>query len=201
MNSELQAFIFIGRSGCGKGTQAALLVEYLKQQGLVTDQHPLFYLESGEKFRQFIKGSSHSSRLSKVLMDAGARQPDFLAVWNWGHILVENLMGDEHVLFDGTPRSLLEAEALETALAFYGYVKKTVVYIDVSDDWSTKRLMERGRGADDKSAKDIATRLAWFSTDVLPAVDYYRQHQGYKFIELKGERSIEAVHNDLIAAL
>lgn len=201
MINDLQAFIFIGRSGCGKGTQAALLTDYLKQQGVVNDQHPLFYLESGDKFRQFIKGSSHSSRLSKVLMDSGARQPDFLAVWNWGHILVENLMGDEHILFDGTPRSLLEAQALETALAFYGYTKKTVVYLDVSNDWATKRLMERGRGADDKSTKDIATRLAWFESDVMPAVDYYRQNSSYKFIELKGEQSIEAIHNNLITAL
>ncbi|MEK7091548.1 MAG: nucleoside monophosphate kinase [Patescibacteria group bacterium] len=201
MINEREAFIFIGRSGCGKGTQTALLTDYLKQQGVVNDQHPLFYLESGEKFRQFTKGSSHSSRLAKVLMEAGARQPDFLAVWNWGHILVENLMGDEHIIFDGTPRSLLEAQALETALVFYGYAKKTVVYLDVSNDWSTKRLLERGRGADDKSVKDIATRLAWFETDVLPAVDYYRHNSSYKFIEIKGERSIEAIHDDLIATL
>jgi adenylate kinase family enzyme len=201
MANNLQAFIFIGRSGCGKGTQAALVMDYLKTQGVVSDQHPMFYLESGDKFRQFIKGTSHSSRLSKVLMDEGARQPDFLAVWNWGHILVENLMGDEHVLFDGTPRSLLEAQALETALSFYGYEQKTVIYLNVSNDWSTKRLMERGRGADDKSASDIAHRLAWFETDVIPAVDYYQQNPTYKFLEINGEQSVEAVSAEILKQL
>ncbi|OJI08202.1 MAG: hypothetical protein COX02_01685 [Candidatus Vogelbacteria bacterium CG22_combo_CG10-13_8_21_14_all_37_9] len=200
MPNELQAFIFIGRSGCGKGTQASLLSDYLKQIGVVSDQHPLFYLESGEKFRQFIKGYSHSSRLAKVVMNSGARQPDFLAVWNWSHILVENLMGDEHIIFDGTPRSLLEAKALETALTFYGFSQKTVIYLNVSNEWSSKRLLDRGR-TDDQALADITKRLAWFETDVLPAVDFYRQNSAYRFIELNGEQSIETIHQDLIKAL
>ena len=200
MPNELQAFIFIGRSGCGKGTQASLLSDYLKQIGVVSDQHPLFYLESGEKFRQFIKGYSHSSRLAKVVMNSGARQPDFLAVWNWSHILVENLMGDEHIIFDGTPRSLLEAKALETALTFYGFSQKTVIYLNVSNEWSSKRLLDRGR-TDDQALADITKRLEWFETDVLPAVDFYRQNSAYRFIELNGEQSIETIHQDLIKAL
>ena len=53
---ELQTFIFIGRSGCGKGTQVTLLQEHIKKQD--HKRHILFYIETGERFRQFIKEHS-----------------------------------------------------------------------------------------------------------------------------------------------
>ena len=56
---ELLTLIFIGRSGCGKGTQAELLQEYIKK---LDQQRLIFYIETGERFRQFIKEQSLSSR-------------------------------------------------------------------------------------------------------------------------------------------
>ena len=49
---ELQTFIFIGRSGCGKGTQVTLLQEHFKKQD---HKRHIFYIETGERFRQFIR--------------------------------------------------------------------------------------------------------------------------------------------------
>ena len=54
---KLQTFIFIGRSGCGKGTQVALLQKYIKTQDY---KRPILYIETGERFRQFIKEPSLS---------------------------------------------------------------------------------------------------------------------------------------------
>jgi len=195
-----QTFIFIGRSGCGKGTQAELLIEELKQKGYTTDQNPMFYIETGDKFRDFISKTSRSSRLAKEIMDRSERQPDFLAIWMWSDLLVTNLMGDENIIFDGTPRSLNEAMALNTALKFFQREKVKVIYLDVSNDWSKKRMLERGR-ADDKTNGDIDKRLAWFEADVLPAVKYYEESAGYEFIKVNGEQTIEQVHTDLMSAL
>lgn len=193
-----KAFVFIGRSGCGKGTQAELLIEYLKKQGQINDHQPLFYVETGNRFRDFIKGTSYSSRLSKGAMERSERQPDFLAVWNWSHLLVENLMGDELLIFDGTPRSLPEAQMLDTAFKFYGYDKPVIINMDVSVDWAKKRLSERGRG-DDKKDSDIEKRLAWYETDVVPAIKFYENNTDYNFIRINGEQTIEEVNLELIS--
>ena len=75
---ELQTFIFIGRSGCGKGTQVELLQEYIKKQD---HKRYAFYIETGARFRQFIKEHSLSSRLAAEIYKTGNRQPDFIAVW------------------------------------------------------------------------------------------------------------------------
>jgi adenylate kinase family enzyme len=74
---KLQTFIFVGRSGCGKGTQVVLLQEYMKKQD---QQRRIFYIETGERFRQFIKEHSLSSRLAAEIYNSGSPQPDFIAV-------------------------------------------------------------------------------------------------------------------------
>lgn len=192
-----QTLIFIGRSGCGKGTQADLLIEAMKKNGVISDKNPMFYIETGDKFRDFISKTSHSSRLAKEIMDRSERQPDFLAIWMWSDLLVSNLMGDENIIFDGTPRSLNEAMTLNTALKFFKRDKVKVIYLDVSNDWSKKRMLERGR-ADDKTNGDIDKRLAWFEADVLPAVKYYESNPDYQFIKVNGEQTIDEVQAELL---
>lgn len=196
----LQTYIFIGRSGCGKGTQVELLIEHLKQKGIINEQNPLLYLETGDKFRDLIKGTGHTSRLSRVIMESSARQPDFLAVWIWSHILVENIMGEEHLILDGTPRSLIESQVLDTAMKFYDRKNVNVIYLDISREEAKKRLEERGR-MDDKKAGDIDTRLDWFDKDVLPAVEFFKEHPEYNFIQINGEQAREKIHKDIVAAL
>ena len=62
---KFQTFIFIGRSGCGKGTQVALLQEYIKTRD---HKRPILYIETGERLRQFIKEPSLSSRLAAEII-------------------------------------------------------------------------------------------------------------------------------------
>ena len=199
-SKKLETFIFIGRSGCGKGTQVELLIEQMKQKAIISDQNPMFYIETGVKFRDFISKTSHSSRLAKEIMDRSERQPDFLAIWTWSDLLVTNLMGDEHIIFDGTPRSLNEAMALNTALKFFKRTNVKVIYLDVSTEESKKRMLARGR-ADDKTNGDIDKRLAWFEADVLPAVKYYESNPDYQFISVNGEQPIEEVQAELMGKL
>lgn len=189
-----QTFIFIGRSGCGKGTQADLLQKYLKTQD---PGREIFYLETGNRFRDFIKGDSLSSKRSLDIAHRGDRQPDFLAVWMWAHIFIENLKGDEHIVIDGTPRSLNEANVLDSAIKFYGWQPARVIYLNVSRPWAEKRLHDRGR-TDDRSSEQIKKRLDWFETDVVPAVEHLRQHPEYRFFDINGERPLEEVHQSII---
>jgi adenylate kinase len=191
---KLQTFIFIGRSGCGKGTQVALLQEYIKKQD---HKRHIFYVETGERFRQFIKEHSLSSRLAAEIYKTGNRQPDFIAVWMWSHFLVERMTGEEHVIFDGTPRSLQEAQIIDTAITFYNRQRPNVIYLNISRETSKARMIARRR-MDDINEKEIERRLNWFESDVLPAVEYFRKYSKYNFIELDGDQPVEAVQQVLL---
>ena len=188
---KLQTLIFIGRSGCGKGTQVALVQDYIKKQD---QKRHIFYIETGERFRQFIKEHSLSSRLAATIYKTGNRQPDFIAVWMWSHLLVEKMTGEEHVIFDGTPRSLQEAQIIDTAMTFYNRQRPHVIYLNISRETSKARMIARRR-MDDINEEEIERRLNWFETDVVPAVEYFRRYSKYAFVELDvqsaGGRSTE----------
>ena len=192
-----QTYIFIGPSGSGKGTQATLLMDYLKAQDPSVD---VFYLETGKKFREFIKLPNHTSELSYEIYKSGARQPDFLAVHLWSHILIESFTGREHLVLDGTPRSLHEAQVLATAMEFYNRIKPVVIYVKVSHAWAEARLAERKR-LDDVKPEEVEKRLTWFDTDVLPAVEYFTSNPFFTVLEINGEQTIEQVHADIIKGI
>ena len=192
---EPQTFIFIGRSGCGKGTQVELLQEHIKKQD---NKRYIFYIETGERFRQFIKEHSLSSRLAAEIYKTGNRQPDFIAVWMWSHLLVERMTGEEHVIFDGTPRSPQEAQIIDTAIDFYGRQRPQVIYLNISRETSKARMIARRR-MDDVNAEEVERGLNWFESDVLPAVEYFRKHPKYNFIELDGSQPVEAVQQELLS--
>ncbi len=191
-----QTFIFMGRSGCGKGTQAELLKKYLKEKD---PNGEIFYLETGANFREFIKGEKYSNKLSNKIYLNGERQPDFLAIWMWSHILLNDFKGNEHLFFDGITRSLPEAMAFTTALEFYGR-KGTVVFINVSREWSEARLLARGR-SDDKSHEEVLKRLNWFDRDSSPALGYFKTNNNYNVLQIDGERTIEEIHHDIVQKL
>lgn len=193
----LNTVIFIGRSGCGKGTQAELLKDRIHK--LDHEKHPILYVETGERFRRFIRGADYSSILSREIYEKDERQPDFLACLMWGNMLLEELESGMHIVFDGAPRAHSEALLLTTALKFYQREKPAVVYIDVSRKWAEERLLSRGR-SDDRSIAKITKRLDWFELDVWPAVEYFKTNSFYKFIHINGEQTIEKVHSDILAA-
>ncbi len=196
-----KTFIFIGRSGCGKGTQAKVLHKQIEEMD--PDKKKILYLETGPRFREFIKGDSFSSKLSLDVANTTARQPDFLAVWTWANAFIEELTEDEHLIIDGTPRALLEAKAFDTAMSFYKRDNPIVIYVDVSREWSKERLLKRheieGR-SDDKLAL-IEQRLNWFDEEIYPTVLYFKDHPGYKFIHVNGEQPVEKVSHDILSQL
>ena len=194
--TNTKAFIFIGRSGAGKGTQAKLVVERLKAEESAND---VLYIQSGGEFREFIKGPSETAQRARKVNDVGGLQPEFLAVYMWIGVLVKNYQTGDNLVFDGTPRKLHEAGVLHSIFDFYGIEKPTVVYINVSAKWATDHLVLRGRQDDTKN--EIAKRLSWFDTDVLPCIEYYKNSPSYNFIEINGEQSVEDVNKDVMKAI
>lgn len=190
-----QTLIFIGRSGAGKGTQVKLLMDKLKD----ATKKEVLYVEAGARFREFIATESFSSHEAKEIQDRGGLQPSFLSIWMWSDILVKNMKGDEHVIFDGTPRRMSEAKVLESALKFYGHERPKVVFIDVCSEWAMARLSERGRS--DDTEESILKRMDWYDRDVTGAIEYMKNNPYYEYIEINGEQTIPEVHAEICRKL
>ncbi len=190
------AFVFIGRSGCGKGTQVDLLRAELARREIGETLH----IETGVEFREFIIGAGPTNAHSKEMYDADIRQPDFLACYMWTHVMIRDYKDGMHAIFDGTPRSLSEAMVLETALKFYKFDKAFVINLDVSRAWSEKHLLARGR-SDDANMDKITKRLDWFDKDVVPAVNYFEGNPFFTTLTIAGEQTIPEVHAEIVKGL
>lgn len=192
-----ETFIFIGASGSGKGTQVELLKHELVKRDPTA---PIFYLQTGQHFREFVKGNSHAAQIAREAQERGELLPGFLAMWLWSDIFIKNLTGEEHLIIDGSPRTVDEAEHLDVAFKFFKREHPTVLYINVSPEWSRTRMQERAakEGRKDDSEAGIVKRLAWFEREVLPTVERYRRDRDYRFLEINGEESIAAVHQEIL---
>ena len=188
-----QTFIFFGPSGCGKGTQAALLQEELKKKD---PERNIVYIETGQKFREIAQGSSFTSQKIKELIGSGGLAPVFLPIWIWTGMMMENITGDEHLFMDGMSRRLVEANVLDSALKFYDRKNPIIISFEVSDEWA-KKLM-KGRGRADDTEEEMNKRLAWYKENTVPAIEYFKNDPDYKFISINGEQTIEEVHQELM---
>ena len=190
---EPLVFLLLGRSGCGKGTQAKLLVKYLLDKKL----GDVLYVYTGEKLRNFAeKEGNLAALLAKSKMKAGGLLPSFLAVWLWSGALIEGVKENNNVIMDGSPRTLLEAMMMDDAMEFYGRGEVVPIFLETSEEWSTQKLL--GRGRSDDSLKSIKERLAYFEKDVVPVIDYYSGKSRYKLVKINGEQGVEEVHKEIL---
>ncbi len=189
-----RTFILFGISGAGKGTQAKLLTEYLVKND---SKRETVYLSTGELFRVFMKSGSYTAFKVKEILDEGGLLPEFLPIWIWTNFFNENIKTNtEHLILDGIARRAPEAPILGRALSFYRRTISDIILINVSRELAIKRLKERGRY--DDNDENIATRLDWYKTNVVPSINYFRENEGFVVHDIDGERSVEKVHEDIL---
>jgi len=190
-----QTFIFFGRSGAGKGTQAKLLAKFLNEK---TPRKAL-YIETGQRFREFIEQNDNfSSTLTRDVMENGGLMPEFLPIWIWTDFLVKNFSGEEHLVLDGLSRRIDEAPILENALRFYQRTDPYVVYLNVSREKAFAMMKQRGR--EDDTDEYINNRLDWFENTVIPVIEHFKTSDTFQFLDINGEGSIEKIHEDILRA-
>lgn len=192
MNSS---YVFFGVSGSGKGTQAELLQNYLSGQ----EGKEVLHMQTGGLFREFMKQDSYSAHRVKSVLEEGGLLPAFLPIWIWTEYLINNFTGKEELIVDGASRRLIEAPVLDSALSFYEFKNKFVIYLLVSEEEAKRRLLARARH--DDTLLDIKNRFAWFRRDVMPVIEYFKEKSGYRFLEVDGERSVEEIHEDIISRI
>ena len=122
-------------------------------------------------------------------------------MWIWSTQFINNLHGNEHLIIDGSPRSLDEAMNLDIALKFFKRIQPKVIYLNVSMTWALDRMIGRAKeeGRLDDTKEAIEKRLGWYQRDVFPVVEKYIRDRDYDFFEINGELSIEEVHDEIIS--
>lgn len=179
-------FIFIGRSGSGKGTQAELLVKHFDNA---------LYVSTGDLMRDLAKYDTDTGVRMNEILAAGGLPFDDIATTLWMHKIAYTLKRDQSLVCDGFPRRLNEAEDLYGYLTWLDRIDNTrALIINISREESIKRLLKRGRGDDDEKA--INKRLDWYEERVIPAINFYRD-RGI-VVEINGEQSVENVFKEIL---
>lgn len=185
--NETKTIFFVGKPGCGKGTQAKLLAE--------KTGWPVF--GSGNLFRAIAAEDSALGRKVKGDLDAGFLMPHWFAMY----LYLKTLFGvspDSSVIFDGFNRKIAEAELVIESLKWLGRPFE-ILNIDVSDKEIERRLALRkdtdGR-ADDHAVEE---RLQEYYTYTNPAITLFRK-EGV-LTDINGERTPEAIAADIAAHL
>jgi len=156
---------FLGRSGCGKGTQAKLLMQHLETE---------LYISSGDLFRTLAQKDTLAGKRVRQLMKDGVLPDAWLACALWEHELIERLTAsNQDVIFDGMPRWLPEAETLDEIIRWFVRPPLIPILLDITREEAYTRLMLRGRP--DDTEKNIQARLDWFEADTIPVIAYYEK--------------------------
>ena len=133
MSADLKInIVFLGAPGAGKGTQAANVAQELN----------LAHIATGDLFRQAQSQDTELARQAKYYMEKGQLVPDEITI----KMVLERIAEPDcayGVIFDGFPRNLNQAEALDKALDSQGKVVDKVVYIKVAKQELLKRLTGR----------------------------------------------------------
>lgn len=152
--------VFIGPPGAGKGTQA----EYL-----IKKYHPA-HLSTGDMLRAARDAGTEVGLKANEYMSKGELVPDQVIV----DIIKERLSQSdcaEGFLLDGFPRTIAQAEALDTMLKEAGTPLDVVLELRVPEEELFTRLASRGRADDQPEA--IRTRLVGYRNQTSPLLDYY----------------------------
>lgn len=185
------AYLLYGKSGSGKGTQAQLLKEHLESLG-----KKVIYIETGKLFRAF--SEAHNDFMGdhvRSVIDAGKLMPAFFPIYLWSKELVENYTGTEDIILDGVGRRVEEASVVDSAFGFLEIKNKYIIHINVSDEWVINHMGNRTRA--DDTEEGMQKRLAWFTENVIPVIDYFKNDNSYVVQRINGEQSIQEVANDI----
>lgn len=194
---EPTTIIFIGPQGSGKGTQIERLYKAIAEQDPL---RRIVDIQTGRRFRALAaKHETFAERKISNTLDTGALQPDFLTHILWGQAMLDQLDGNSHLLIDGFPRTVTQAEVLEDALTFFERSNLHIINLDTPEEIVRKRMNERARA--DDTADSIEARLRWYREDTLPVLDYYRVRPDTVVHDIDGTASIDEVHEEILKVL
>jgi len=179
--------IILGRQGAGKGTQSARLVS----------EYGIKHVSTGDMLRAAVANETELGKQAEAIMNSGGLVSDEIMNGIVAERLAEADIMEHGVLLDGYPRTINQAETLETILADQGVELDAVINIDVALDEVTARMMARGR--EDDTAEAIAERLRNYEEQTAPLLDFYSERNKLVVVDGLGEE--DEVFSRVAAAL
>lgn len=183
--------ILFGPPGSGKGTQATKLIE----------KYNLLHISTGDLFRAEISNGTALGLEAKSYIDKGALVPDSVTV-NMLKSKMEQHPDVNGVIFDGFPRTIPQAEALDEMLKSKGTEVCLLLSLKVEDSEIIARISKRGATSgrsDDTDPEIIQTRINTYKSQTTPVADYYAGFGKTK--EVVGVGSVEEIFEHLCAEI
>jgi len=180
-------FVLFGPPGSGKGTQSVKLQE----------KYNLLHVSTGDLFRMHMRENTPLGLKAKSFIEKGNLVPDEVTI-SMMNDKIESHPTVNGFIFDGFPRTVAQAEALDLFLAGKNAPINGMIALDVADEELVKRLLLRGKDsgrADDKDAKIIRNRIRVYNEETLPVAGFYDKQGKYEGVE--GIGTIEEIFERL----
>jgi adenylate kinase len=171
--------ILFGPPGAGKGTQSAKLIE----------KYSLTHISTGDLFRKHLKNGTPLGKLAQDYMSKGNLVPDKVVI----DMVDEKISEDSEmsgIIFDGFPRTIPQAQALDQLLAQKNSPIKVLVELVVPEDELRKRLADRAHKEnrpDDAKPEVIENRISVYKAETAAVADYYKKENKYSSVIGVGE--------------
>jgi adenylate kinase len=182
--------ILFGPPGAGKGTQSAKLI----------DKYQLVHISTGDLFRMHISNDTALGKRVKQILADGLLVPDSVTI----DMLEEEVQKNPNArgfIFDGFPRTVPQAEALDIFLSSKGEKIDSVIQLDVNEDEIKHRIAERQKvsGRADDEAEKLLKRIDEYFSKTVQVIPYY-ENQG-KVAKVDGIGEIEVIFNNICAII
>lgn len=177
--------VLFGAPGSGKGTQSAKLI----------DQYGLYHISTGDLLRGHIARGTEIGKTADKYISQGQLIPDELMIRMLDDVLENDAKGKEGVVFDGFPRTIAQAEALEALLEKRGMESLAVIGLEVPEDELMRRLILRGKdsGRSDDNEETIKKRLKVYHDQTEPLKEYYSK--AGRYIPVNGLGVVEDIYS------
>lgn len=180
----MKAIILFGMPGAGKGTQAKVFLE----QGWTQ-------ISTGDMLREAVKNKTKLGVIIKDLMAAGQLISDEIVIT----LVAEKLQeGAEKIVFDGFPRTLPQAIALDNILGMNGTRVSSVIALEVEPETVRQRIIARGQtsGRADDNEETFNRRLEEYYKETSLVLQHYESVNVVSYVD--GNKPIEEVSAEII---
>lgn len=179
--------VLFGPPGAGKGTQSEKLIA----------SKSLVHLSTGDLFRKNIGEGTELGKKAQSFMDEGILVPDEIVI-GMVEDTIQNHMDANGFIFDGFPRTVAQAEALDEMLASHSLHISGMISLEVPEPELIERLLDRGKTSgrvDDQNESKIATRIEEYQNKTAPVAGYYKEQS--KFNGIDGVGTIEQIYEKI----
>ena len=187
----MKYYILFGPPGAGKGTQAKQIVE----------KYHYLHLSTGDLLRQEMAAGTELGKKATELINRGDLVPDEVVEG-----MIRNKIASNRdvagFLFDGFPRTIAQAEALDAMLTEFGGKVDAVLSLTLPDELVYERILHRAQiegRKDDTDRSIIENRIATYHSKTEPLITYYKGCGNYR--EIEGNDTIENVFAALCGIL